>query len=367
MNTDLNKRLWAAAGVGVLVCVAAGFLDTEQFFRSYFYAFILWFCMSLGALAFLMTHSLSGGRWGFVVRRILEASLTPLPALAVLFFIFFFGTSVLRHGYGYFRPGWVAARAAICFAVWIGLAWALRKRSLRQDGTLDVTDTRQMRTISGPGLVAYFLTISFAMADWLMELEPGWRSTMFPGIIMATQALMGLSGATIAAVYLLPENAKVDELVTPQAWLDLGKLLFAFVIFWAYVAFAQLLIIWSGNLPEESVWYLHRSVGGWQWLARAIGLVCFFAPAGVLLFQAPKRNRHTLAKVAAGIWISQAVYLFWIVAPAFFPAFHVSWMDVAIPLAVGAIWLAFFWHGWTRAGRVVRNDPRIQRLGILTS
>ncbi|HWL54538.1 MAG TPA: hypothetical protein VNQ90_19010 [Chthoniobacteraceae bacterium] len=367
MNGNRRLTLGRGAAVAALVCLFCGLLNREVFFRSWFYGFMLWYSVSLGALAGLMTHHLSGGRWGFVTRRLMEAALTPLPMLAVAFFVFFFGTSLLREGTGYFHPVAVALRAVICFGVWIGLSAALRRRSLLQDGTGDETPTREMRAISGPGLVVYFLTVSLAMTDWVMALEPGWRSTMFPGIMIATQVLMSLSAATAGAVWLLPEGAEVERLRTAQTWMDLGKLLFAFVIFWAYVAFAQLLIVWSGNLPDESVWYLARSRGGWEWLARGVGAAAFFAPAGVLLFQAPKRNRFVLAKVAVGIWVAQAIYLFWVVMPAFYPRFHVSWMDGVVPAAIGLFWSLCFWMGWSRAPRIARNDPRIQRLGVLTS
>ncbi len=356
------------AVAGGVVCVVAAWLDRAAFPASYFYGFILWFCVSLGALALLMTHHLSGGRWGFVVRRVLEAALAPLPALAVLFFAFFFLDPALRRGEGYFAPGWVALRSAFNFALWIALAWLLRSRSLRQDGSTEPRWTRELRTISGPGLVLYFLTMSFAGVDWLMALEPGWRSTMFPGILMATQALLGLSGA-VAVFFWLPRarTEPLQAVATTQAWHDLGKLLFAFVIFWAYVAFSQLLVIWSGNLPHELVWYRDRSTAGWGALAKAIGAVCFFAPAAVLLFQGPKRAPRVLAGVAAGIWVSQAIYLYWVTLPAFRPALAWSGMDVIAPLAVGAIWAAFFGQAWCAAPPLPQNDPRLAQLDIVTA
>ncbi len=366
MNTAMTRPAWGLIAVGAAACVAADAVNRALFFPSLFYAFILWLSMSLGALAFLMTHHLTGGRWGFMVRRILEAAVVPLPLLAVLFFIFFLGSPALRQGHGYFEPGWIAFRSALNFGIWIGLAWALRRRSLLQDRSEDPRPTRKMRMISGPGLVLYFLSVSFAMTDWLMELVPGWRSTMFPGIMMSTQALMALSGA-VAVFLLLPKTGEAEAMATSQAWHDLGKLLFAFVIFWAYVAFSQLLVIWSGNLPQETLWYRQRSVGGWQGLAMAVGAFCFFAPAAVLLFQGPKHAPRVLAMVAAGIWVSQAVFLFWVVTPSFYPAFHWSWTDVLVPAAVGVIWAAFFWHGWRSALPVPRNDPRLEQPEVAIS
>ena len=146
---------------------------------------------------------------------------------------------------------------------------------------------------------------------------------------------------------------------TPKDWLDLGTLLFAFVIFWAYVAFSQFLIIWSGNLPGETVWYRHRGAGGWEWLGWIIGAICFFAPAAVLLFQSVKKNRRLLSWVSIGIFVSQAIYLFWVVAPAFLPSLRVSVMDFLMPIGVGLIWGGFFWKAWQAASPWPRNDPRL--------
>jgi len=366
----MTRKAWGTIALGTAACAAADAVDRALFLPSLLYALILWLSVSLGALAFLMMHHLSGGRWGFVIRRVLEAALEPLPLLAVVFFAFFLLSPALRQGEGYFAPGWIAFRAALCFAVWIGIARALRRRSLGQDASADPRFTRGLRRISGPGLVVYFLTISFAMTDWLMELEPGWRSTMFPGIVMSTQALLALSGA-VAAFFWLPkrgaEAGVLQEVATEKAWHDLGKLLFAFVIFWAYVAFSQLLVIWSGNLPHELVWYSHRSAGGWDVLAKVIGAACFFAPAAVLLFQRPKRRPRVLARVAVAIWISQAVYLYWVVLPAFHPALGWRWTDLLAPVAVGVIWSALFWSAWRAAPPLPRHDPRLAQLDLITA
>lgn len=348
----------------LVVFLLAAWLNPRQFFHSALFAFIIGMSTTLGALAQLMVHHLTGGRWGFMIQRVLEASLFPLPVLAVLFVVVFAGTPGLWHGSGYFHPGWVIVRAAICFAIWFWLAWRLRSDSIEQEKTTDLKATRRLRNTSGPGLVIYFLTVSLAMFDWLMQLEPGWRSTMFPVIMIATQTLLGLSFAIIAAVVLLPHSKAREKLAIVSGWHDLGKLLFAFVIFWAYVAFAQFLIIWCGNLPMESVWYLRRNVGGWEWLARAIAVACFVAPAAVLLFQPPKKNPRTLAKVAAGIALAQCIYLFWVITPAFFPVFHVSWMDLVLPLAFGAIWCAAFWSGWRAAEPIPMHDPRLVEMGV---
>ena len=360
-----SKHTWKWMAGGFLLMLLAALFDHVQFARSSLFAFILWLSVSLGALSQLMLHHLTGGRWGFVIRRILEAALVPLPMLALLFAIVMLGLPELRRGTGYFLPRWMALRAVGIFAIWFWMAWMLRSRSLEQDRRCDFQAARTLRNISGPGLVLYFVTVSFAMTDWLMELEPGWRSTIFPTVCMATQTLFALAGGTALAARLLPARSEhAAALANTQAWHDLGKLLFAFIIFWTYVSFAQLLIVWSGNLPSESIWYGHRSQHGWQWIARAIAIVCFFGPAAVLLSQAPKKKPETLAPIAAAIWISQTIYLFWVVAPAFSRSFRIHWMDIIVPAAVGCLWVPLFWIGWRSAAPLPLNDPRLVELGI---
>lgn len=356
---------WFAV-LAVAACIPAALLDRAQFFHSALFAFMLWLGVSLGALAQLMLHHLTAGRWGFIVQRILEAALFPLSVLALCFAGILWGLPQLRHGSGYFAPGWVIGRAVACFAVWIWLSWRLRSLSIRQDAEESPTPLLRIRTLSGPGLILYFLTLSLAMFDWVMQLQPEWRSTMFPVIIAATQTLLALSLATAAVVFLLPRDRRIDQLAVTSGWHDLGKLLFAFVIFWTYVAFSQFLIIWCGNLPEEAAWYLARNRGGWEWFARILGAVCFAGPAAVLLAQPPKKNRRTLAAIALWIAAAQTAYLFWVVAPAFYPAFHLSWMDLLLPIAMGGIWLFFFLMGWRSADPIPRHDPRLAELEART-
>jgi len=200
--------------------------------------------------------------------------------------------------------------------------------------------------------------------DWIMVLEPNWTSTMFPGIFLASIALMALAGGTAAAAYFLPRDRRYEQLATTSAWHDLGKLLFAFVLFWAYVSFSQLIVIWSGNLPQESTWYLHRTQNGWKWIAQLVTIVCFAAPEAVLLFQAPKKNPLSLGVVAAGVWFSQLVYLFWAIMPSFYVSLGMHWMDAVEPVAIGLIWFGIFWRGFLVASPIPRYDPRLRELKV---
>lgn len=311
----------------------------NQFAEAFYFGLFVWLFVSLGALAQLMTHHLTQGRWGYAIQRPLEAALVPLPYLGAALLVFAFATPVFQGGTGWFEFRWIILRMIVCFGLWTVLGWRLRRGSAVQDESITWQPTVALRRWSGFGLVLLFLTVSVAMTDWLMQLQPGWRSTIFPLILLATQTLLALSAAIC---FLKRENVLLGE----QAWLDLGTLLFAFVIFWAYVTFSQFLIIWAGNLPGEIPWYLRRGEGVWKWMGWGIGAVCFFLPAFVLLFRRIKRSAAALARVALGIWCTQVLFLYWVIAPLLDPVFRFSVWDVAVPVAIGVGWSALVWRAW---------------------
>lgn len=352
-----RRRTWTGVGIGCAVGAFAAFWDPTQFSHSFYYAYFIWLFVSLGALAQLMTHHLTEGRWGYATQRLLEAALAPLPMLAGLLIAFALLTPILQEGAGYFELKWILLRMIFCFGIWIAMANRLCRLSVKQDKQDSVVPTIKIRTLSGPGLVVLFLTISLAMTDWLMQLQPGWRSTVFPLVMMASQTLLALAGVTYLAARGMPRMEHAAVLQSPRTWIDLGTLLFAFVILWAYLVFSQFLIIWAGNLPGETSWFLRRGVGGWKWLGWGIGAFCFFLPAFVLLFRRLKRSRQALARVAIGIWISQAVFLFWVVAPSLHPDFQISWMDLLLPIALGMVWSGIAWNAWSAVAAFPRNVP----------
>jgi len=311
----------------------------SSFADAFYFGLLLWLFVSLGALAQLMTHHLTQGRWGYAIQRPLEAALVPLPWLGMALLLFALFTPVFKGGTGWFEFRWIILRIIICFACWMGLGWRLRHGSVVQDESTSWEPTVSLRRWSGFGLVLLFLTVSLAMTDWVMNLQPGWRSTIFPLILMASQTVLAVSAAI---VFLAREKVLVSE----QTWLDLGTLLFAFVIFWAYVTFSQFLIVWSGNLPAETVWYIRRGEGGWKWMGWAIGALCFFLPAFVLLFRRIKRSREALARVALGIWFTQVLFLYWVIAPLFDAAFRFSVWDLVLPVLIGLVWGVVTWRAW---------------------
>lgn len=368
----------ALLALSVLLAVLTG-AGAEQFFRSYLIGFMFWLGIALGSLAILMLHHLTGGAWGLVVRRHLEAATRTLPLLTLAFLPLAIG---LRALYIWARPDVVAAdpvlqakqlylnapfflgRAVFYFAVWNFLAYVINRWSLEQDagGRQPIGSERKFRQLSAPGLMAYGLTITFASVDWVMSLDPHWFSTIFGVLFMGAQALSAMAFA-IVALAATSRYEPLADVVDPSHFHDLGKLLFAFVMLWAYFSFSQFLIIWSGNLPEEIPWYLERLHGGWGAVALVVLIGSFLLPFLLLLSRDLKRNRPVLATIAAGVLIIRLVDLVWLIAPrAGHHGFPVHWLDVTLPLGLGGLWLALFARELTRRRLLAVNDPYFEEV-----
>jgi hypothetical protein len=365
--------------VGILfaIATAAGaFLNPQQFYQSYLMAWLYWAGLAVGCLAVLMIHHLSGGSWGMVIRRIMEAGTRTLPLVALLFVPVLFGMrnlyiwarpevvaadELLQHKEPYLNLPFFVARTALYFAIWITLALFLNRWSRQQDEKgSDEAAGRRIQKLSAGGLVLLVLTMTFASVDWVMSLEPHWFSTIFGALILVGQALGGLS-LGIAALILLARYRPLSEIVTPACLHDLGKLLLAFVMVWAYFAFSQFLIIWAGNLPEEIPWYLSRLAGGWQWIGLALVLMHFVLPFMLLLSRNLKRDARPLTWVAVLVLVMHLVDVFWLTQPAFSAGvFHLHWLDLVAPMGVGGIWLAFFIRTLRRRPLVPLKDPALK-------
>ena len=348
----LQKPALLVGIVALAICAIEAYVSPTQFYRSYLLGFLLWTGVALGCLAIVMLQHLSGGDWGVVIRRPLESATRTLPLVALFFVPLLFG---LRQLYSWAGPGgespqqaaylnipFFLIRAAIYFLVWLGMAYLLNKWSREQDRTSDVRLSRRLQLLSGPGLVLYGLTATFAGVDWIMSLEPHWYSTIFGLIVIGGQALSAMA-FIIAVLALLAQSKPMADVLLPRHFQDLGKLLLTFVMLWAYFAFSQLLIAWSGNLPEEIPWYVHRLQGGWRGIGLALILFHFALPFALLLSRDLKRNARALAILALVIFFMRWVDLFWLTAPEFSTGgFRIHWMDFLAPIGLGGIWLAFF-------------------------
>ncbi|HUY34543.1 MAG TPA: hypothetical protein VMV69_17490 [Pirellulales bacterium] len=360
---------------------AYGYLELpDAFYPAYLTAFMFWLGISLGCLALALLHGLTGGGWGLTVRRVVEAGYQTLPILALLFAPLFFGVqriyewadpSVMEHDAllhlkaGYLNVDGFHTRAIVCLAVWIVVGFLLDRLSPDEHSAGDSPRGRRLQCVSGLGFIAYALTLTVAAVDWVMSLEPHWYSSMYGLIYLAGQAVSGLSLA-IVVVVSLDDRGLLARRVSAQRSNDLGNLLLAFVMFWAYTAFFQYLVIWSGNLPEENIWYLHRSQGGWQVLVTALMSLHFAVPFLLLLSRRVTRHAENLRRVAILLLVMRYADLYWLVVPGFqrggVPRFTFHWLDAAALAAIGGPWLAMFaWRLGARA-KVPIYDPELQEI-----
>ena len=376
MNTSIlrARRISFAIGLPALVACALGStIDHREFFLSYLFGFLFWLGIALGCSGFLMVHHLTGGRWGYPIRRFFEGAISTLPFLAALFVPLFFGLpqlypwataaniaadKVLQHKHAYMNAPLFIVRTIIFFAIWILLARLLIKWSAQQDATRSVEPTKKLRKLSGPGLVIYPTTVTFAFVDWVMSMEADWYSTVFPLLICIGQMLSALAFIILLLAWHGPRSS-LGEILSKETFHHLGNLLLTFTMLWAYLAYAQLIVIWSGDLPHEISWYLHRIAGGWRVIAFALLIFHFFGPFFLLLFRQTKRRTEFLVAIAVIIFLAHIADVWWVVAPSLYRnGFHASWMAPLAWIGIGGIWLAiFFWRLETRP-LVPMNDPR---------
>lgn len=379
-RSRLDRVQWLAllvGAAGLAACALGASFSPAQFFQSYLFAYLFWLGIALGSLGVTMLYHLVGGAWGFVVRRPQEAAAMTLPLLALLFVPLLFGLRdlylwarpevvagdpLLQHKSPYLNVPFFMVRTAVYFAIWIAIAYLLNRWSLAQDRTDDPALARRMRDVSRFGLVLYFLAVTFAFIDWVMSIEPHWFSTIYGLIYVAGQGIAGFSFGIIAAG-LLSSRTSIGEVVTPARFNDLGNLLLAFVMFWAYVTLSQYLLIWSGNLPEEVVWYVRRSQGGWTWVIVFVIAFQFALPFLLLLARRTKSTVRVLAALATVIILVHLVDLFWLVTPPFRQAgVSIHWLDLAAPVGIGGVWVAAFVWLLKRKSLLPLHDPRDPRL-----
>jgi hypothetical protein len=229
---------------------------------------------------------------------------------------------------------------------------------LRQDETIEAVSDRRAARLSGPGLVVVPLSATFAYIDWIMSLEPRWHSTVFPLILLAGQTLMAYCFAVIL-LRLFQSESPITEIVTARHFYQLGNLILTFVLFWTYLAFSQLLIIYSANKPEEIAWYLRRIAGGWKTVIMLVAAFHFFLPFFLLLFRTFKRSGTALAGLSFGLVFIHLIYTYWLIEPSF-PGLGVSWLAFVTPIGIGAIWLATFLWLLNRGPLVPLNDQRMR-------
>ncbi len=349
-----SKGMMAAVAGAVLTGIGFALTGADRFYEAYLVAWVYWTGLALGSLALLMLQHLSGGAWGLVIRRILEAAARTLPAMAVLGLPVLAGMGHLYHWThettdpvildkaAYLNAPFFIGRYVFYFAVWSFMAQRLSAWSAEQDRTGDPAMAYKMMRLSGGGLVVFFLTVTFAMTDWTMSINPHWFSTMWGFLYIVGQGLSALA----FAVYMLARLSRerpMDQVVNPSHFHDLGKLLFAFIMLWAYLSFSQFLIIYSANTQEEIPHYFVRSQHGWQWVGWTLVVFHFILPYVLLLARDIKRDWSRVSRIALGVVAIRLVDYYWHVAPEFHhEGLSVGLIDIALPIALGGVFVMLF-------------------------
>ena len=383
-----RSRALIAGCVGLVGCAAGFVLEPGHVFRAWLVAYLLFLGITLGSLALMMVQHLSGGAWG-IFRRIFEASSRTIPFMAVLFVPVLFGMhelypwthadlvqhdEILRQKAPYLNATFFIVRAVIYFGSWFALSNILNRLSLRQD-TGDVNVNLPIQRFSGGGLVVYALTVTFAGVDWIMSLNPHWYSTLFGFLMMGGQGLAALAFTVVIAALLMPREP-IDGWLKPNHFHDLGKLMFAFVMLWAYFNFSQYLLTYAANLVEEVPYMITRTTHGWQYLALFLVSFHFAVPWLLLLSRERKRNPRRLVLVALWMLLMRYADLYMMVSPEFAATggnlhahvgegehvsqFFFHWLDLAAPLAIGGLWLWMFFTQLGRRPLIAVGDPYLR-------
>lgn len=376
--TNVVARMTPALIAGGLVLLgAAGLLgraDPARAARAWLVAFLFVLSIALGALFFVLVQFASRAGWSVTVRRVAENVMALMPLLALLFIpvalsmphLFEWthagrvaSDPLLQHKRPYLNTGFFLARAAVCFLAWSAIALWYRARSIRQDQSADPNITRRLQAASGPAIAAFAITTSVAAIDWVMSLQPHWFSSMI-GVYFFSGAVLAAFSVLALIVQALRTSGALGHLVTAEHMHDLGKLLFAFVAFWTYIAFSQYFLIWYATLPEETPFYLARWSHGWKPASVALAVGHFAVPFFFLMSRAAKRRPPLL--VGGSLWVLAMHYLdlYWLVMPAFLgPARSGFLLDAAFLIGMSSLGLGVI--GWLtrRAALIPARDPRL--------
>jgi hypothetical protein len=329
-------------------------------------------------MALLMMHHLTGGWWGYPIRRLLEAGTRTCLVMAALFIPVLFGINKLypwarwatdkptdpnlHFKVMYLTRNFFILRSVIYFAIWLTIVHFLNKWSAEQDATGNTRLASILEAFSAPGLILWGIAVTFSAIDWVMSIEPLWFSTIFGFLFMIVEALVAMA-FVIFVLRLLSATEPMKNVVTASQFNDLGNLMLAFVMLWAYMSFSQFLIIWAGNLKDEIPWYITRAFGGWGTLAVFLIVMHFAVPFLLLLQRGVKRRLHVLSIVTGMLVVLTLVDVYWLVVPAFenerkSPQLHLS--DLLAVIGIGGIWVGTYIWQLKKMPLLPLHDPRFE-------
>ncbi|MGA7616909.1 MAG: hypothetical protein WBX15_17195 [Thermoanaerobaculia bacterium] len=371
-----QRRAALFGAIALAASIVWGFFRPDQFFQAWLVGYIYWLGISLGSLSLLMVYYLTGGMWGYVPRRPLEAAANTLPLMVVYCIPVMIGMHYLypwsrpgalldpdiKHQYPYLNIPFFVIRAIFYFAIWILLAWWYRRKSALQDETADESIQMRLFQVSGPALVVYCVLTTFAGWDWIMSIAPKWHSTIFGMVVIVNQGLSAMAFA-VAITFWLWKRPEIRRYANAEVFHDMGNMLLMFIMFWAYVVFSQFLIIWSGNLKSEIAWYLPRYKTNWIGIGLFIVLFYFFIPFLFLLFRWVKSGRGFIIGIAGALLFVRLIDVIWTIEPNFHPTgLSISWMDILVPVGMGAFWMVWFLWELKKLPLLALHDARIERI-----
>ena len=375
-------KIAAAVGCGALVLAILMALLSEEGLRHFFYSYLVnyafYLSISLGALSFVALQHATRAGWSVTVRRLNEILASNLPLLAILFiplaislFLpastpyvwanpeFAAHSPLVQHKHVWLNTPFFLVRAAIYLAVWVWMARFFYTRSVRQDASGDPELTLQMERFSGPLILLFAITLTFASFDWLMSIEPEWFSSIY-GVYYYSGATVGGLAAVILAAIAAQRAGHAKETITTEHYHDMGKLLFGFVVFWGYIAFSQYMLIWYANIPEETTWYMERQTPAWLVLSLVLLFGHLFIPFLGMISREVKRR-----KVLLGFWCVWLLVFHWIdmvylVMPSFTSErFPVGLIDVCLLVGLGGLYVAGVLRAVRGVALVPAKDPRL--------
>lgn len=360
---------------GLAVSAIGYFLNPAQFFHSYLNAFIFWFSIAMGSLFFVMLHHLVAARWSVTLRRLAENVMMQTPLMLLFFLPLLLGLHdlfhwthheaveadlILQKKAPYLNITFFVVRAAVFFGVWVAISVLLFKASLKQDLNPEEAITKRMRVISAFGIIAYAFTFSFASFDWLMSLDAHWYSTIF-GVYIFSGSLVAIISFLVIVLFFLRRQGILRNMVTTEHFHDLGKLLFAFTVFWAYIAFSQYFLIWYANIPEETIWFRNRWVGSWKEVSLLLVMGHFVFPFFIMITRSAKRKAALLTVMAFWMLFMHWVDLYWVIMPGLYEeGFDLSWFDLTAFIGTGGIFVWFLLKRIAAHPVIPVKDPQLK-------
>lgn len=373
--TKVRNGIVFVALAGWVAALAGYILDPKSFFSSYLISFLFFVSTAIGATFYVMLQHVTGSAWSVTVRRLMENLMKTLPLFLILFIPIALGIHdlyewshpgaagdpVLSQKLGYLNPPWFVLRSLLVLGLLSLFAWRLYRNSRAQDASGSLRHTVAAERWSAPGLIVIFLGGSLLSYDWIMSLDPHWFSTMFGVVFLSGGALSFIAVLIIVCLWLRANGYLVFS-VNDEHYHDLGKWLFALVVFWAYVAFSQYMLIWYGNLPEETIWFMRRTQGSWKYAALLLAFGHFIFPFFALMPRAVKRNRSALGFFAGWMLVMHFLDLYWQAMPAFYKhGFGFHWITAATLAAIGGTTALVFWWGFRERPLVPVGDPRLKQ------